>query len=318
MNQHIHPILRDDYAIFTVETENFLHQLSIWVNNMVPGAYVYGIPRVGKSRAMKYWLVNHFNNSTGQKVKVFRLIKKNSAALSENGFLDEIIVALKGQYVKISNTNSKAKRYDLVYNHMATELRNLKSVQALFVIDEAQNLKDNEFKWLTNIQNMLDDFGCRLTYVLVGTEELNALKTMYCSANETHIIGRFLLYDYRFSGVRTLEELEYIFTNYDEYSEWPINSKISYTEHFFTAAFKRGFRLKDYAELFWQEYQDIYAQINTVKKLEVSMEHIGKAINYLFRTYQAQNAESVVFNSKQVKEAIQHTQFYSYMSTMFR
>jgi len=46
----------------------------------------------------------------------------------------------------------------------------------------------------------------------------------------------------RFHGIRSVNELEYILEGYDEDSEWPDNSGVSYTKYFLSDAFDDGFR----------------------------------------------------------------------------
>lgn len=315
----LHPILRNDYAVYTVATDKFMKKVVSWTENMLPGAYVYGRPRIGKSRALKYWVEPSLHDYYGNQFCMYRMRIKNMQLPNENTFLDEVIQSLKGKLIKFTGKNIKSLKYELIVNHIIVDRIKSNAHISLFVIDEAQNLSESHFHWLCNIQNELDELGCNITFLLVGSQALNSLSELYSAANDAQIVGRFMLDKYQFTGVRTKDELSYVLNNYDQESEWPTGSENSFTEYFFTKSYQCGFRFVNHISMFWNCYTSEFesALSNKDKRIEVSMEHIGKAINFICRNYADIESEQFELSSNQILEAIKHTHFRHYMSQFF-
>lgn len=49
-----HPVETGDYIVDTISINEIAEHLLNWINLRVPGAIVYGRPRLGKSKAIKY------------------------------------------------------------------------------------------------------------------------------------------------------------------------------------------------------------------------------------------------------------------------
>jgi len=311
-----HPVLLDDYAIYTPSIEQFFNQIYEWLESMVPGAFIYGRPRLGKTRSIRYWLNELLSEKYGEAACLYKMQFKYFQNCTEQNFLDELILAVKGVSVSMIKSRSKALKYELAANHIITDVKEKQAHKVLFVIDEAQNIPSDGYRWLCNFQNMLDENGLRLTFVLVGSYELSYQQEVFKSSKDTQIIGRFMLHKAKFRGVLIREELEYILDGYDADSEWPRGSQKSFTRFFFTEAFDHGFRLKNHTEEFWEAYLEEFSGIE--ENFEIPMEHIGKAINYIFRKYGTTSDSSFFLERHIILEAIEHTQYSNYTETMYR
>lgn len=76
-----------------------------------------------------------------------------------------------------------------------------------------------------------------------------------------HVHGRFRVRQHEFCGIRDEGELAYALSRYDEGTEYPSGSGVSFTEFFAGDAFhKRGFRLAHYATRLWRMAKDLRAQ----------------------------------------------------------
>lgn len=311
----IHPVLKDDYAIFTPPIDKLFEQVTVWLDNMVPGAFVYGKPRMGKTRCIKFWLNDLLQEHYSGDVLIYKMNCKSYQNYSESHFLDDMIYSLKGNVISITRTTTKPKKYNLAINHIATEVLQNATSRIIFVIDEAQNLPEQGYRWLCNFQNELDELGLRITFLLVGSPEIYQQATVFKQTKQSQIVGRFMLHSCSFRGISSKQQLEYVLDGYDEDSEWPAGSDVSFTEYFFPNAFKNGFRIKSYSDHFWHYYIE-----NTKlddKHIEVAMEHIGKAINFLFRKHGDINIEYFSLQEKDIYEAIEYTQYKEYMLSMY-
>ncbi|MFW8589700.1 ATP-binding protein [Glaciecola sp. 2405UD65-10] len=315
MNTSLHPINRDDYAIYTPSIARFTKQITVWLDNMVPGAFIYGKPRLGKTRSIRYWLEDLLDEHYEGEACLYKMNYKLFQNSTENNFLEELILAVMGKSTVVSKSRSKSVKYEFVANHIITQVMNKKSNRVLFIIDEAQNIPEIGYRWLCNFQNLLDEHGLRLTFVLVGSYEMAHQYSTFTQTGNTQIVGRFMLHSSKFHGVLSLEELTYIFEGYDEESEWPKGSKTSFTKFYFSNAFDNGFRLSTYSELFWNVYIEQFNGKDS--DLEIPMEHVGKAVNYIFRNYGNDELSSFSLDKNIIEEAINHTQYANYMNSVF-
>jgi len=312
---NMHPVYLDDYAVYTPSIDRFFNQITVWVDNMVPGAYIYGRPRLGKSRSIRYWLNDLLDEYYCGHTTLYRMQYKLFQNSTENNFLEELVSAVKGPNTSIGRARSKTLKYDAIADHIITEAKEKKSNKVIFVIDEAQNIPEIGYRWLCNFQNQLDEFGIRITFLLVGSNELSHQSTAFRKTGNAQIIGRFMLHSSKFHGVLSLEELRYVLDGYDTDSEWPKGSKTSFTAFFFTNAYQNGFRMSSYADVFWNIYTEQFP--GKLGDLEVPMEHIGKAINFIFRRYGNDIESDIQLSENNIKEAINHTQYSEYMATVW-
>lgn len=115
-----------------------------------------------------------------------------------------------------------------------------------------------------------------------------------------------------FHGIRNQAELEYVLNGYDEQSEWPENSGISFTQHFFPRAFKAGFRIAEISESMWNIFVDL-APERIQKYLNIPMEHIAKSVEYLFRELGSKNLIHVHINEELIRKSIKQTAYEQHM-----
>lgn len=60
--KNVHPMILQEYAIYTPPIAEIFDVICEWIENKVPGGYIYGISRLGKSRAVKFWLNTAYFN----------------------------------------------------------------------------------------------------------------------------------------------------------------------------------------------------------------------------------------------------------------
>jgi hypothetical protein len=82
-----------------------------------------------------------------------------------------------------------------------------------------------------------------------------------------HVAARFMLESKRFHGVRSVDELRYVLNGYDESTEWPLNSGVSFTAGLAQKAWTEGFRMANQAEALMRALNDSWIKIMTVPRL---------------------------------------------------
>lgn len=307
----MHPVMRGTYALFTPPISEFFSTVCAWIDGHVTGGYVYGPPRQGKSRAVQYWIERLLTERYGGVLPFFRMNHKSHDRFSETEFLTELLQTGYHRYAQSGNRLTKLDRLVKLY---ATRARNARGNQVVLMIDEAQNMREQSYRTLCNMQNELDDLGFQLTVISVGTQDLVYQHSAFAQGGDLHLIGRFMMREALFRGIRSEAELAYVLNAYDIGTEWPEGSGISFTRYFFPRAFEIGFRLADVAATLWGIYKDL-APPKLQPHLEVAMEHVAKPVETLFREHSG-DAISVEFTREALIEAVEGARYRAYMQAV--
>ncbi|WP_433964435.1 hypothetical protein [Tunturiibacter gelidiferens] len=86
-----HPMVRRAYALFTPPIDEFVNTLGEWIEDHVTGGYGYGVPRLGKSRAVKFWAGQILAERFHRRLALFRMTYKRHDRFSERDFLGELL-----------------------------------------------------------------------------------------------------------------------------------------------------------------------------------------------------------------------------------
>lgn len=304
-----HPMLIQEYAIYTPAIAEFFKIICEWIDNRVPGAYIYGFSRLGKSRAIRFWIKSLISERYGNRIAFFDMKHKNHDRPSETTFLIELLMAFDHQLKKTGKTTDK---YERVVNFMCCQARNQNTNYVVLMIDEAQFMHDQEYKWLCNIQNEMDGMGFRFTVISVGSHELTYQHEIFAMAESAYILSRFMVRSYAFNGIRNSKEMEYVLKGYDEDSEWPVGSGKSFTAYFFPRAFKAGFRISETADDLWEIFFEL-APASLKNKLNIPMEHIAKSVEYIFRELSGPEVLHVPIEKAWLTKAVKQTGYEHHM-----
>jgi hypothetical protein len=257
---------------------------------------------------VQFWIERLLAERYGTLLPFFHMSYKSHDRFSELEFLTEMLRASRHRY---ADTGTRVKKLDRLVKLYATRARNAGGNQIVLMIDEAQNMHDQAYRTLCNLQNELDDLGYQLTVISVGSHELAFQHSAFIQGGDIHLVGRFMVREAMFRGIQSPEELAYVLHAYDSETEWPEGSGISYTQYFFARAFDAGFRIADLAPELWTIYQDL-APPKMRENLHIAMEHVAKPIEGLFREYST-DAISVQFSHDLLVQAIEKTRYRTYM-----
>jgi hypothetical protein len=304
-----HPMLIQEYAIYTPPIDEFFNSICEWIDNKVPGGYIYGVSRLGKSRAIKFWLRNLIEEKYDGRIIFFSMNYKDHQRPSEREFMTEILTAIGHKFQEGPKTFDRLQR---VIKHMCVCAKNSQTNHVILMIDEAQFMHDHEYKWLCNIQNEMDRLGFRFTVISVGSHELTYQHEIFAMAESAYLMSRFMVRNACFHGIRSQLELEYVLNGYDIESEWPKGSGLSFTHYFFPRAYLAGFRIVESSVGMWEIFGEL-APSTLNKNLNVPMEHIAKTVEYLFRKHANSDSLKVAFSKAILYEAIKQTGYEQHM-----
>ena len=307
----LHPLLTQDYALFTPPISAMFDQLRQWVDCRVTGAYLYGLSRTGKSKAVKEWFPAMLEDEYGDRIAVYRLIYRRQERATQMAFVTLLAEALKHQYGKARNAVTLESRIAdfFVVQGLATRYH-----QVILLVDEAQYLSEREYHVLCNLQNRADDASVRLTIITVGTHQMAYQKQAFILGHNIHLSARFMARSARFRGISSQEQLRFVLDGYDSQSEWPAGTGQSYTKFFFPEAFKQGMRFSHYAPRIWEIYWDM-APPSIRNKLEVPMEYVVLPIEWICRTKSSREPDFRP-NIDMLRTAVRNTDYFAMMRTI--
>lgn len=277
-----HPIENGDYYLATNEIIRLYAKVSRWVSNRSPGAIVYGRPRLGKSQAIKY-LKFYLQEEFGKDLPIFTTLCTHHKP-SENRFYTDLLRDIG--HSAYFQGKAEVKK-DRLINFFINQAKNTRQHKIILFIDEAHMLSEQDYNWLMDIYNQLDLHSINMTVILVGQDELIHQKNSFISAKKMQIIGRFMVYEYKFSGIKTVEDLKFCLKGYDISSEYPVESGWSFTRYFFPEAFEDGHKFIDEAELIFNRFKQFRIEANIKDELEIPMLYLTLTIDNCFKKFGA-------------------------------
>ncbi|WP_324617856.1 P-loop NTPase family protein [Cohnella cholangitidis] len=182
-----------------------------------------------------------------------------------------------------------------------------KQHRLVFFLDDAQRLVEMQYGWLMDIYNELDSNGIFLTAILVGQKELIHQRSAFQLANKLQLVGRFMIDDYKFSGIKTLDDVQTCLAGYDQYSDYPVGSGLSFTRYFFPDAFERGMRLEDCATDLFESFASARNEAGLFKISEIPMQYFTLTIDYVLRRFGRNGHDLERLSKTQWSDAIKHS-----------
>lgn len=304
-----HPINTQEYAVYTPPIEEMVQQVSDWINKKASGGYIYGASRFGKSRAIKWFVLSALEERFQSMVPLVVWIRRPDMHVSEIDFWEELLIASKFEFVDPKKKfRTRTQPREAFRQRMITLARAARSNYVVLLIDEAQDLTTREWRWLLGLQNVLDYDGYRLSVFSVGTQQIGYQHDFLAKTGDGHISARFLLLSAPFHGIRSSEELVYVLNGYDNESEWPAGSGLSYLHYFAPKPYKEGRRLAHCAKDIWQAMIEQMPlnlkQPATLAKIEFPMKFIALSV------------EEILWRLAQGEEWDEVTSFDAWMETL--
>lgn len=294
LNKGEHPIERGVYNIPTKEISDLYDEVSNWISNRAQGGIIYGRPRLGKTRAIAC-LIQYLKYEFGDDLPVFTALWAHQLKPSENRFYSELLKHIG--YSAYSQGKAEVKK-DRLIKYLIHKATNCVYRKIILFIDEAHMLFEQDYNWLMDIYNQLDRHSINFTVILVGQKELLFQKDSFIRAKRMQLVGRFMVQQYKFSGIKSIEDLKICLQGYDTLCEYPVGSGFSYTRYFFPEAFDEGNRLSDNADIIFNQFEELKSKNNIKSTLEIPMQFISLTIEICLKKYGA-NGKGIYWPSMQ-------------------
>ena len=278
MNKNEHPIVTGDYIIVTPQIKALTENILFIITNKLTGALIYGIARGGKTTA-KRCLIKAINKLFKSDSVIFSVSCSGGRYANEKRFLTDL---LGGIGLPIKTREQTEDRRERIINYLISRAKSSKGKKVILFMDDSQNLKEINYIQLMDIYNRLDDSGITLSTILIGSDELKDTMDKFIKEGKSHIVGRFMVHDFNFTGIRNLEQFTAVLKFYDEKC-YPTDSDCCFTKYFFPEAYDKGYRVVQDAETIMKLICDEIGEMLGSPLLNIPMLPITLSINDCFK-----------------------------------
>ncbi|MGC4080074.1 MAG: ATP-binding protein [Rubrivivax sp.] len=222
--------------------------LGRWLDAKVTGAYVFGASRVGKTRAVTLFLKRLLEDRLGVSIPLHiwsRPFMHNSAAEFYKSLLSAFNHASGGTRAGPND------RLVILREFLISSANECGTNGVVLIVDEAHGMTTQEWLWLLALQNAMDSEGYALSVFLIASHQMAYEFDLMSRTGNPHVAARFLVDQWRYPGVESREELEFILDGYDVQSKWPRNEGVSYLEYFAPKDYASGRLLAHSAGALW-------------------------------------------------------------------
>lgn len=260
-----------------------------WLITASTGAIIYSRPRVGKTVAIDF-LESKIDEMYDGGIPVIKWNVTDRDSITEKSFYTNLLHAMGAEENGRVTTALQLKARviniltELACNGCTDTMYSNEGLPALRRIvlfcDEAYNFDDKDFNWLMDLYNNLRHNQVYLTAFLVGSYELKDLKSHMISSKKDQIIGRFMIDEHEFSGIKTKEELAICLGVFDREMKIPgiVGKTIIPSQRFFPEAFANGEGMYCFlTDIFWDVFQDIREK-SKIKYEDIPMKYFIKSI----------------------------------------
>lgn len=283
MRDPAHPIETQDYVVPTPAAETALRAVARWVRNGLPGGCIIGLHRVGKSWAIDYGRANLKGALDFDVPSCLFCCDGEQDGIRETGHYQWLLADDGIDSKLLRGTKTQLKRRLL--ERLVGKVRESGQNRLVLFFDDAQNLTIEQFAWLSGLFNRLKRFKVRPTFVLVGEPGLNVLRTSFLAAKKQQTVARFMVLVHDYHGIRSKKELMACLKSYDQRAFYPADSEISYTQHYFPAAFAEGWRLESLGDALWERLTSLRAEAGLGDLTELTMATFTLVVEILLKAH---------------------------------
>ncbi|MFP4889691.1 ATP-binding protein [Paraburkholderia sp. EG304] len=277
-----HCVCTQQYAVYTHPMHEMINTLGDWIDQRFPGGYIYGASRLGKSRCVQWHLVAVLEERFDSILPLVVWNRRADSQRSEAQFWNSILMSSGFEFHDPEHLPKTSKVFNQCKNRFISIAENSGGNYAILLIDEAQKMTLKEWEWLVGMQNQLDYEHYVFSVFSIGSHQLGYVYDYLAETGNAHISARFMAASARFHGLRNCEELVFALNGYDEDSEWPAGSQVSYLKYFAPGAFNNGRRLVKSAPLLWDALLEL-APPDAKKHREFPMQHVARTVEGMLR-----------------------------------
>lgn len=298
-----HPVETGKYLLPTNEIVKMHNTVSKWIDNRAPGGIIYGRPRIGKTRSITY-LMHDLPAEFNQNIPVFHMRCRHYKLAKENEFFEDLLLAVKHA---LPYSGKASIKRDRLFRFLLEKAELSFQKRIIIFVDDAQRLFELHYGWLMDLYNELDHAGISMTAILVGQEELIHQRSSFIQGRKAQIVGRFMVHEHEFTGLKGLNDMKACLSGYDQISEYPENSGWSFTRYYFPDLFDDGFRLESCAEELLSVFTNLRKEAGLSQKFDIPMQYLALSVEYALRKYGVEGEDVHSLTQSQWEKAVIHS-----------
>lgn len=166
-------------------------------------------------------------------------------------------------------------------------------------LDEAWKFQEKDFSWLMDLYNILNGRDIQLTAFLFGTRELKDLKNELKKRGKDQIIGRFMINEVQFYGIREVSEMQFCLVSFDKMymrDSLVTETGIPLLDFYFPNAEGRTFF--SLSEDYWSAFLAVREKHNILAD-DIPMKYLIDSFNICLNSYGKLGTSPVSFPGKQ-------------------
>lgn len=190
---------------FVIPTKGILDteaKIRTWITIGACGGIIYGRPRIGKTRCIFHLAETLQSDECGNLPVVIWNITDHPD--TEKNFYSSFLMAMGFECPKSITALFLKERIinELIVRACETPYR-----RVILLIDEAWKFYEKDFSWLMDLYNNLLSVDIQLMAFLFGTRELRDLKASFKQRGKDQIVGRFMINELQYTGIKSEKEL---------------------------------------------------------------------------------------------------------------
>ena len=201
-------------SYFVIPTKGILDteaKIKTWITIGACGGIIYGRPRIGKTRCI-YHMANTLRSDAYGNLPVI-IWNITDHAETERNFYASFLMAMGFECPRSSTALYIKER---VINALITIGCETPYRRVVLLIDEAWKFYEKDFAWLMDLYNNLMNCDVQLMAFMFGTRELRDLKTYFKQRGKDQIIGRFMINEIPYTGIKSEKELSFCLASFDK------------------------------------------------------------------------------------------------------
>lgn len=273
-----HPVELRGSIFLTPPIEAMKKAVKGWMDSGISGGLIFGHQRYGKTRAVRA-LVQQWSLITKSRMPAYYLDVRTRSVPNEDGFFEDLLSGMRHQFPSKGKAKDKRNR---ARDFLICEAERAESDTVMLTIDNAHRLSTIHYDWLCNLFDELDDANILAFTLSVGEPDLKSIRDGFESSGQMQSVGRFMVEEHWFHGIRRQAELESLFGWFDA-KVFPDNSGWTYSRYYYPEAFDNGWRLRNEAPVVWALWDEVRRRRDLGASLEIPMVYLAAVTKQFLR-----------------------------------
>lgn len=268
---------------FIIPTKSILElerKIQTWLTIGACGSITYGRPRIGKTVCLNY--IAHKIREKYNSNEIVIIWNITDHPDTERNFYASLLMAMG---IECPKRDTALLLKERVLNELIMRACETPYRRVVIFLDEAWKLQEKDFSWLMDLYNNLNGKDIQLVAFLFGTRELKDLKTEFKMQGKDQIVGRFMINEVQFFGIRELSDMQFCLISLDKmHMRDALNSEISEKLLDFYFPNADGQNFFSLAESYWNAFQHVRIDKNILAE-DLPMKYLIDSFNICLNSY---------------------------------